>query len=258
MTGVPVLLLHGLSQQRRFWDPVIRRMRSAPVVAVDLRGHGENDTPLDADYSVAACADDVVTALDGLGWREAVVVGHSWGAAVALSMGARHPDRVRSVALVDGGLWTATPPEQRAERRLALTPPALGVGEEQLWAMVRAGELADTWTDETMDALRPTFVTGPDGLLRTRLGMDRHMRVLDGLLAHDPGIDLRHIDADAIPVWAAVCEPTERALNPATQDVRHLRIHRWAGAVHDVPLQWPALVAGFVDALVESGEGSSR
>jgi hypothetical protein len=35
-------------------------------------------------------------------------------------------------------------------------------------------------------------------------------------------------------------------------------IHRWPGAVHDVPLQWPALVAGLVDAVVESTEGNDR
>ena len=142
--------------------------------------------------------------------------------------------------------------------RRALTPPALGVDEETLWSLVRSGGLADTWSDETAAALAPTYVAGPDGLMRTRLGIDRHMKVLDGLLDHDPGADLRTLDALGIPVWAAVCEPTDRALNPVCDDLTRLRIHRWSGAVHDVPLQWPALVAGFVDALVESGEGSSR
>jgi hypothetical protein len=84
------------------------------------------------------------------------------------------------------------------------------------------------------------------------------MKVLDGLLDHDLGADLRGLDASGTPIWAAVCEPTDRPLNPVCADIAGLRIHRWAGAVHDVPLQWPALVAGFVDALVESGEGSSR
>jgi len=258
MTGVPVLLLHGLSQQRRFWDPVVRRMRSQPVAAMDLRGHGDTDSPLDADYSVPAVADDVAVTLDDLGWPEAILVGHSWGAAVALSTAARHPERVRSVALIDGGLWPPFPPESRADVRRALTPPALGVDEETLWSLVRSGDLSDTWSDESAAALRPTYVAGADGLMRTRLGMERHMRVLDGLLDHDPAVDLRALDAIGMPVWAAVCEPTDRPLNPACDDLARLRIHRWAGAVHDVPLQWPALVAGFVDALVESGEGSSR
>ena len=91
----PVLLLHGLSQQRHFWGPVMRRMRARPVAALDQRGHGESDSPVDADYSVPRCAADALAALDDLGWPRAVVVGHSWGAAVALSTAARHPQRAR-------------------------------------------------------------------------------------------------------------------------------------------------------------------
>lgn len=257
MAGAPVLLLHGLSQQRRFWDPVSRRLRSAPAVAVDLRGHGDTDTPVDADYSVRACADDVPGHLDALGWDRAVLVGHSWGAWVALSVAARHRDRVVSVALVDGGLWSLGDLGPRAEVRAALTPPALGIPERELWEHVRAGDLGSTWSDEVEAALRPTFVVDEDGLLRTRLGLERHMRVLDGLLGHDPAPDLEATGRAGVPVWAAVCDPVDRPLSTAA-GLPHVRIHRWAGAVHDVPLQWPALVAGFVDALVESGEGGTR
>ena len=37
-TARPVLLLHGLSQQRYFWTPVGERMRTRPVAALDQRG----------------------------------------------------------------------------------------------------------------------------------------------------------------------------------------------------------------------------
>jgi pimeloyl-ACP methyl ester carboxylesterase len=257
MAGAPVLLLHGLSQQRRFWDPVSRRLRSAPVAAVDLRGHGDTGTPPDADFSVRACADDVPDQLDALGWERAVLVGHSWGAWVALAAAARHPERVVSIALIDGGLWSLGTLGPRDEVRTALTPPSLGIPEQELWQQVRAGDLGPAWSDEVEAALRPTFVVGDDGLVRTRLGLERHMRVLDGLLDHEPESDLEVTGDAGIPVWAAVCEPVDRPL-ASSAALPHVRIHRWAGAVHDVPLQWPALVAGFVDALVESGEGGSR
>ena len=47
-----------------------------------------------------------------------------------------------------------------------------------------------TWSDEVQAALAPTFVTDESGNLRTRIGMDRHLRVLDGLLDHDAAADL--------------------------------------------------------------------
>lgn len=263
--GLPVLLLHGLSQQRHFWMPVVRRMRTRPVAALDQRGHGDTDTPLAADFSVGACAADAVACLDALGWSEAILVGHSWGAAVALAAAAARPDRVRGVALIDGGLWSPSGMGTREEVLVRLTPPPLGIPEDRLWQLIRGGDLGPSWSDETRAALAPTFAVAADGTARTRIGVARHMRVLEGLLDHAPGADLAACDDAEIPVWAAVCEPAGRSDEDERQDARsaavraaaghaNLRIHRWAGGIHDVPLQWPALVAGFVDALVEAQE----
>ncbi len=272
--GLPVLLLHGLSQQREFWGPVVRRLRSRPVAAMDQRGHGETDTPLDRDFSVPACAADVVAVLDHLGWGRAVVVGHSWGASVALDVAASAGDRVAAAVLVDGGLWSPGSLGPRDAVRLALTPPALGIPVDDLWDRIRGGDLGPWWSDEVKAALAPTFQTGPDGLVRTRLGMERHMKVLDGMLDLDVRATLDRCTDAGVPVWAAVCEPASTsaaadAPSSAWQRVRdaavadaldrdNCLVHRWSGAVHDVPLQWPALVAGLVDTVVEQAEGGDR
>jgi pimeloyl-ACP methyl ester carboxylesterase len=267
--GVPILLLHGLSQQRQFWGPVVSRLRSAPVASLDQRGHGESDTPVDADYSLAACAEDVLACLDALGWATAVVVGHSWGGSVALRSAAMHPRRVTAAALIDGGLWSPSGMGPRAEVRARLTPPALGIRPEELWSMVRSGGLGANWSDETQRALEPTFVVDDEGLLRSRLGMPRHMAVLDGLLDSDPEVDLATCEAAGTPVWAVVCDAQRResgsddpwvALKESSLQVAgehsNLIVHRWAGAIHDVPLQWPDLVAGFIDNVAASTRAS--
>jgi pimeloyl-ACP methyl ester carboxylesterase len=258
--GTPVLLLHGLSQQRHFWSPVVHRMATRPVAGLDQRGHGDSDTPVSADYSVEACAVDVIAALDVLGWPRAVVAGHSWGASVALRSAARNPDRIAAAALIDGGLWSPRGLGPRAETRVRLTPPELGLPADDLWARIRSGELGAKWSDELQAALRPTFIADSEGRLSSRLGRERHMAVLDGLLDVDPSDDLDACQSAGLPVWAVVCEPSggrERSAD-AWQDVKavavasaaarsNLLVHRWAGAIHDVPLQWPELVAGFID-----------
>ncbi len=270
---VPVLLLHGLSQQRAFWGPVIRRLRARPVAALDQRGHGESDTPLSADFSVPACGADVVAALEHLGWSQAVVVGHSWGASVALAAAARRPDLVRAAGLIDGGLWSPAGLGPREEVRERLTPPPLGLVPDELWALIRAGDLGPTWSDETEAALSPTFVTDQLGLLRSRLGRERHLRVLDGLLDLDPSVDLDACEQAGTPVWAVVCDPrvapeTAEGTAGLWQAVKeaavtdagrrgNVLVHRWAGAIHDVPLQWPTLVAAFVDTVVDSESGGN-
>ncbi len=269
---IPVLLLHGLSQQGRFWGPVIRRLRSRPVATLDQRGHGESDTPPTADYAVEEFARDALAALDYLGWARAVIVGHSWGASVALSAAAIAPDRVAAAVLIDGGLWSAAGLGPRAEIRARLTPPELGIPEEDLWARISSGDLGPAWSDEVRSALAPTFVVDDRGLMRSRLGMERHLLVLDGLLDHEPDADLAACERSGVKVWAAVCQPPDGApptggdyalwysLKQASATAAAQRsntvVHRWPGAVHDVPLQWPALVAGFVDTAVEEGEGA--
>jgi|JI7StandDraft_1071085.scaffolds.fasta_scaffold93283_2 pimeloyl-ACP methyl ester carboxylesterase len=270
--GMPVLLLHGLSQQRRFWDPVVTRLRARPVATLDQRGHGESDTPLEADYSLDACGRDAIAVLEALGWSRAVIVGHSWGASVALRAAALAPARAAAVALIDGGLWSPAALGDRAQVRRQLTPPALGVPEDTLWSMVRQGDLGASWSDEVQAALAPTFTTDDEGLMRTRIGVERHLRVLDGLLDAVPAGDLEACELAGTPVWAAVCAPgglpdpgddggpwqaaRKDAVDAAARR-SNLLVHRWSGAVHDVPLQWPALVAGLIDSLVEEVAGAA-
>ena len=136
----PVVLLHGLSQQRRFWGPVTARLRHRPVLAIDQRGHGDSDASVDADYAIPRVAADVVEALDRLGVEHAHVVGHSWGASVAIALAARHPQRVRSVGLIDGGLWARDPQVDRDAELARLRPPDLGVPAEDLWALGSGGD----------------------------------------------------------------------------------------------------------------------
>lgn len=254
---LPVVLLHGLSQQRRFWDPVVTRMRSPLIAALDQRGHGDSLLEVEADYRIERCALDVVEFLDQVGWDQAVIVGHSWGASVALACAGS--GRAAAIGLIDGGLWGPAGLGDRAQVRERLRPPELGIPVDRLWAMMQG---SSPYLDaEARAALQHTFVVDDLGMARTRIGVDRHMRVLDGLLDYLPQADLQML---ACPAWAVVCEPPDTATLDESADpwalaksaaidrarsVPGLLIHRWAGAVHDVPLQWPALVAGFVDAL---------
>lgn len=245
-----VLLLHGLSQQRHFWQPVIQRLRARPIITLDQRAHGQSDVPLGGDLSIAACGRDAITALDAAAVRRTVIVGHSWGAAVALRAAATAPERIAACVLLDGGAWGPRDAGPRDQVRARLRPPALGIPAEDLWSLI-AADAGAWWGPQVREALEPTFVTGPDGLVRTRIGVDRHMAVLDGLLDYDPASDLATVAEAQIPLTVVSCEAPDEP-----RDLEHLPpgavVHRWVGAVHDVPLQWPSLVAGLVDSTVEA------
>src|ERR1700712_2722657 len=110
--GTPVLLLHGLASTRRFWNLVVPDLVSAglSVVALDQRGHGESPVPSHVPFTPEVVAQDAATALDALGISRAVVVGHSWGGNVALTLAAQHPERVLAAVAIDGG-FSVQPPD---------------------------------------------------------------------------------------------------------------------------------------------------
>lgn len=98
-----VLLIHGVTASHLSWPYVADRLPDARVIAPDLRGRGRSNG-LAGKAGLAAHARDMVAVLDALGIEQAVVVGHSMGAFVALVLGDLYPDRVSRVVLVDGGL----------------------------------------------------------------------------------------------------------------------------------------------------------
>jgi pimeloyl-ACP methyl ester carboxylesterase len=173
---------------------------------------------------------------------------------VATSLAARRPDLVRGLVLLDGGFVRLADLGPREEVRERLTPPRLGIPLDQLMGSIATGELAPWWTDEVRDALLPTFEVGGDGLARTRLGFDRHLHGLDGALDYDPDPDFATITC---PTWLVQCLPVgaetgrDAPLTRVSAVLAQPRAVRLAGALHDVPLQWPALVAGLIRACVD-------
>lgn len=100
----PVLFLHGGALTAHTWDLVCVALRDGyRCIAMDLRGHGDSDWSDDLDYSLPAHRSDVLALLSTLEMEGAVLVGQSWGGAIALSCAARSGS-VRALAVVDVGL----------------------------------------------------------------------------------------------------------------------------------------------------------
>lgn len=99
--GLPVVLLHGLTDSSACWPTVLHRYAGTrPVVALDARGHGGTPLP-DEPFTIAALAADAVTALRALDLGPAVVVGHSMGGVTAEELALTAPDLVAALVLED-------------------------------------------------------------------------------------------------------------------------------------------------------------
>lgn len=99
--GPLVLLLHGFPEFWYSWRHQIGPLARAGfrVLAPDQRGY--NLTGKGGPYDVATLAEDVVHLLAALGRRRACVAGHDWGAAVAWTLAALHPERVERLAVLN-------------------------------------------------------------------------------------------------------------------------------------------------------------
>ncbi|MGY2127094.1 alpha/beta fold hydrolase [Blastococcus sp. SYSU DS0617] len=99
--GPLVLLLHGFPQYWWTWRSQLTGLADAGfrVVAPDLRGYGASDKP-PRGYDLPTAAADVAALIRALGERDAVLVGHDWGALVAWTMAALHPRSVRRLVVL--------------------------------------------------------------------------------------------------------------------------------------------------------------
>jgi pimeloyl-ACP methyl ester carboxylesterase len=99
-----VLAIHGITANSRAWLAVARALGpQASLAAVDLRGRGASRA-LPAPYGIGSHVADMLAVLDALQLERTVVVGHSLGAYIAAALAVEHPERVRGLVLVDGGL----------------------------------------------------------------------------------------------------------------------------------------------------------
>jgi esterase len=144
----PVLALHGLAGNAREWDRMARAFDDLRVLAVDLRGHGSSDW---ADsYAVDAYVHDVEDVVERVHSGPVVVVGHSLGGIVGMTLGARRPDLVERLVVVDIG------PEV----------PASAVAQ---MVARRDRPTAFDGPETAFDALRAANPFAPDDVIRDRV-----------------------------------------------------------------------------------------
>ena len=99
----PVILLHGLMNNGRYWEHIARALLpDYCVYAPDLRGHGESEHA-PGGYLVWAFAMDLKGLIEELDLESFDLVAHSIGSRVAIAYARDHGARVKHLALVDMG-----------------------------------------------------------------------------------------------------------------------------------------------------------
>jgi pimeloyl-ACP methyl ester carboxylesterase len=95
--GTPLVLLHGVLDSSEGWSSFCR-LTSRPCLAIDLSGFGDSDLPQRPSF--AGYAEDVVAAIEQLVDDEFILVGHSFGGAIATAVAEQLGERVRALVLL--------------------------------------------------------------------------------------------------------------------------------------------------------------
>jgi pimeloyl-ACP methyl ester carboxylesterase len=135
--GLAVVLLHAGIADRTMWAEHLRPIAAAGyrVVAMDLRGFGEAPPAQEkAPWS------DVVQTMDALAIDRAVLVGNSFGSAVALRVAVVAPERAVAIALV-----SAPPPDLEPSPELQAAWEAEGSALERGDIEAAVGAVVDAW-----------------------------------------------------------------------------------------------------------------
>lgn len=142
--GDPLVLVHGFTGSSEDWGEVAPALAAdgRRVLAVDLRGHGLSTKTADpARYTFDQLTGDLTRTLDAHDLASVDLLGHSMGGVIAQMFVIAHPDRVRSLVLMDtaarpaGGIPT--------DWRELLAAVALEDGMSAVWERFGAGFAAD-------------------------------------------------------------------------------------------------------------------
>ena len=126
--GPPLVLLHGngsMIQDFVSSGLVDMAARQHRVIVFDRPGYGHSTRPRGRVWSPEAQADLLREALDRLGVPQAVILGHSWGASVAVAMALNHPQMVRGLVLASGYYY----PTARVDMALLSGPAVPLIGD---------------------------------------------------------------------------------------------------------------------------------
>jgi pimeloyl-ACP methyl ester carboxylesterase len=191
--GEPLLLLPYLAADNACYAfQVAEYARHFTCISIDPRGAGETDQPA-GTYSTELFADDAAGFLQALGIERAHVFGLSLGAATAMWLAAKYPERVRSLSLHSA--WSKTDPFVKA---VVQGWQAMAKATGDVTEMIVVGLFPWCFTPE-LYASKPDYIDSLAQFVRSRprQPVDAFIRQSDAVIAHDVEAQLRRIKAPA-------------------------------------------------------------
>jgi pimeloyl-ACP methyl ester carboxylesterase len=237
-SGEPILCIHGTGSSAALWSTAAAELgRRGRTIVYDRRGFGRSERPEPFVTDVNQQADEAAGLLDALEAAPALVIGRSHGGEIAVDLALRYPDRVRALALLEGGglslgegmtRWVA---DLRERLYAAEAEDPDTVGETML-----RGVLGDEAWEKLPDAVRRVFTANGPAIVAEERG---------GLLAVTPA-QLGEIEHPTLIVGAEGSLPAFAEATSLLAEAMPAATVAWVDGDHLIDPAHPAVLA-FVD-----------
>jgi 2-succinyl-6-hydroxy-2,4-cyclohexadiene-1-carboxylate synthase len=268
---IPLIMLHGLGATANTWNLLARHLcRLHLIVAFDLRGHGQSDQPA-SGYDLVTIAEDIVSGMAALGLGQVALVGHGWGARVALILAARHPALVSHLVLVDCPhvelkYW----PGMTRERFIHETMPQKVYASSADFIQAMRKEMLTFWSPAVETIVRTYVRELPNGQVEERLRLEHQQQIREALWEDYALSYYSKLSCPVLLVPAAAQpqpgdEPPE-CLESADEfalakgymaaqvarTIQRCSVHWMPDTAHDIQLQHPQVLARIIANFVQN------
>jgi pimeloyl-ACP methyl ester carboxylesterase len=222
---------------------------------MDQRGHGLSGNP--GTYSFDEVTADALGLANKLALEKPVVVGHSWGASVALQYAVSYPEVTAGAVLVDGGVFDMSARLTWEEAEVLMRPPELdGVPVDIFVENARKWpDVASIWSDEVQDLILSNLEVR-DGRIYRRLPIPEHMKIVRELWelktqtlfgeVNCPVLIIPAMKTEGDPQRAAWMKGKLEAIEKARESIAQATVVVMEETIHDIPVQRPKELAGVI------------
>jgi pimeloyl-ACP methyl ester carboxylesterase len=260
----PLLLLHGLSSNARYWERVARHLPGRRLIAPDQRGHGLTGQPPDMPafpdgYAMDELLKDVDHVIAELGLEKPVVVGHSWGATIGLEYVGTRNGTAGGLVFIDGPVQSAANLFSWEEAQKLMQPPLPRFTSFEEAVSQSKRDFEGAWDQDLESFVKARIIPDGDRLILTLTAPVR-LELLRGLYEAQPDVLWPRV---AVPAAALLARrgpariATSREIGAArlAELAPNVEIS-WFDSPHDIPLFMPGEVAVAIEHVVSLAAGS--
>lgn len=256
-TGAPLLIAHATGFCGRTYEPLAGELATSfHVWALDFRGHGDSTGPANGDFSWAGMGADALAAIDTLGERPIVAMGHSLGGAALMLAEVARPGSLRCAYLYEPIIFPAGDqfagvdnPMAIAARRRRRTFPSKAAALARYAGHTPLGVLR---ADALAAYVEHGFADQPDGTATLKCTPEDEAATFEaeGKLTIDEVRDV------AVPATVAAGQPSDRP-DPASfgplivSAMPSARLLEYSHLGHFGPLQDPVSVGADIVAMAQ-------